>query len=55
MAEPTAEHMGDQEFKSVPGVPDPEPEPEPEQEPQQEDDVLFGDAPEYPTKNPRYN
>ena len=52
-AEPTAEHMGDQEFKSVPGVPDPEPEPE--QEPQQEDDVLFGDAPEYPTKNPRYN
>lgn len=52
-AEPMAEHMGDQEFKSVPGVPDPEPEPE--QEPQQEDDVLFGDAPEYPTKNPRYN
>ena len=57
MMEPEAEPMN--EFKTVPGVPGPEPEPEPEPEPmgepQQEDDVLFGDAPEYPTKNPRYN
>lgn len=55
MMEPEAEPMN--EFKTVPGVPGPEPEPEPEpmDEPQQEDDVLFGDAPEYPTKNPRYN
>ena len=53
------------EFKTVPGVraPEPEPEPEPESEldsaPTQrvgeEDDVLFGDAPEQRTKNPRYN
>jgi hypothetical protein len=55
------------EFKTVPGVqapqaeiePEPEPEPsfEPQSEPQREgdDDVLFGDAPEQRTKNPRYN
>jgi hypothetical protein len=46
------------EFKTVPGVQAPEPEPvmeEVEQQPQEEDDVLFGDAPEQRTKNPRYN
>src|SRR5210317_638562 len=53
------------EFKTVPGVraPEPEPEPEPEldsapapaQQVGEEDDVLFGDAPEQRTKNPRYN
>jgi hypothetical protein len=55
MQEPEPEM--DPEFKSVPGVAvqEPEPEPEPEQEPQQEDDVLFGDAPEYPTKKVGYN
>jgi len=52
VGEPMGEPMEEPEFKSVPGVPDPRPEPE---ESQQEDDVLFGDAPEYPTKNPRYN
>ena len=61
MEEPMAEPMGEaeaeaesmNEFKTVPGVPGPEPEPE---EPQQEeDDVLFGDAPEYPTKKVGYN
>jgi hypothetical protein len=52
VGEPMGEPMEESEFKSVPGVPDPRPEPE---ESQQEDDVLFGDAPEYPTKNPRYN
>ena len=46
------------EFKTVPGVQAPEPEhvmEEVEQQPQEEDDVLFGDAPEQRTKNPRYN
>ena len=51
------------EFKTVPGVHAPQPEPEPEPEPapaptqqvEEEDDVLFGDAPEQRTKNPRYN
>ena len=64
MEEPMAEPMGEaeaegeamNEFKTVPGVPGPEPEPELEpEEPQQEDDVLFGDAPEYPTKKVGYN
>jgi hypothetical protein len=53
--EPEPEPEMDPEFKSVPGVPDPEPEPEQGPQGEQEDDVLFGDAPEYPTKNPRYN
>ena len=35
--------------------PEPEPEPEPGQRVDEEDDVLFGDAPEQRTKNPRYN
>jgi hypothetical protein len=39
------------EFKTVPGVQ----APEPVEQPQEEDDVLFGDAPEHRTKNPRYN
>jgi len=44
------------EFKTVPGVQAPEPmEPMEPLEPQGEDDVLFGDAPEQRTKNPRYN
>ena len=51
------------EFKTVPGVQAPEPvsEPMPEPEmggmpqPEEDDDVLFGDAPEQRTKNPRYN
>jgi hypothetical protein len=45
------EQQMDQEFKTVPGVPGPEPELQEEDD----DDVLFGDAPEFPTKNPRYN
>lgn len=51
----------DNEFKTVPGVqsPDPmeepEPEPQPQAQPQQEDDVLFGDAPDYRTKKVGYN
>jgi hypothetical protein len=48
------------EFKTVPGVPEPEPQPQPEPQPEpqpvveEDDDVLFGDAPEQRTKNPRY-
>jgi hypothetical protein len=36
------------EFKTVPGVP------QPQHQPEGDDDVLFGDAPEQRTKNPRY-
>jgi hypothetical protein len=47
-----------QEFKTIPSVQydEPEPEPEPESEPQQpdDDDVLFGDAPETRTKKVGY-
>ena len=43
------------EFKTVPGVQAPDPVEEVEEQPQGEDDVLFGDAPEQRTKNPRYN
>jgi hypothetical protein len=43
------------EFKTVPGVQAPEPVEEIEEQTQGEDDVLFGDAPEQRTKNPRYN
>ena len=51
------------EFKTVPGVqapqaevePEPSFEPQPEPQPEGDDDVLFGDAPEQRTKNPRYN
>jgi len=55
--QPEPEHDMDPEFKSVPGVPEPEPSMEQDSEPQgeQEDDVLFGDAPEYPTKKVAYN
>lgn len=58
------------EFKTVPGVqaPDPvsepiatpeqeppyQPQPQPHPQAQADDDVLFGDAPEQRTKNPRY-
>jgi hypothetical protein len=53
----------DNEFKTVPGVqsPDPmeepesQPQPQPQPQPQQEDDVLFGDAPDYRTKKVGYN
>jgi hypothetical protein len=53
----------DNEFKTVPGVqspdpmeePEPEPQPQPQAQPQQEDDVLFGDAPDYRTKKVGYN
>jgi hypothetical protein len=67
MGEPEPEPTGlENEFKTVPGVQAPEPEPmeepqmeEPQLQPQPEggedDDVLFGDAPEQRTKNPRYN
>ena len=63
MMEPDPEPTGlENEFKTVPGVqaPQAEFEPEPSFEPQpqpreEEDDVLFGDAPEQRTKNPRYN
>jgi hypothetical protein len=66
MMEPDPEPTGlENEFKTVPGVqaPEPsfepehehEPEPEPQHQPGGEDDVLFGDAPEQRTKNPRYN
>ena len=68
MMEPDPEPTGlENEFKTVPGVqaPEPsfepehehehEPEPEPQPQPGGEDDVLFGDAPEQRTKNPRYN
>jgi hypothetical protein len=66
MGEPEPEPTGlENEFKTVPGVQAPEPEPmeEPQMEqpqmeqpqPQPDDDVLFGDAPEQRTKNPRYN
>jgi hypothetical protein len=67
MGEPEPEPTGlENEFKTVPGVQAPEPEPmeEPQmeeprmEEPQpqpEDDDVLFGDAPEQRTKNPRYN
>ena len=66
MGEPEPEPTGlENEFKTVPGVQAPEPEPmeEPQMEeprveepqPQSDDDVLFGDAPEQRTKNPRYN
>ena len=64
MGEPLGEPMGEpvgepelqptgleNEFKTVPGVQ----APEPMEQPQEEDDVLFGDAPEQRTKNPRYN
>jgi hypothetical protein len=53
--------MESNEFKTVPGVQSPdmgeEPIPESglEQEHQQEDDVLFGDAPDYRTKKVGYN
>jgi len=62
--EPDPEPTGlENEFKTVPGVQAPEPsfEPEPQHQhqpqhqPEGEDDVLFGDAPEQRTKNPRYN
>ena len=68
MGEPEPEPTGlENEFKTVPGVQAPEPEPveepqmeeprmeEPQPQPQPDDDVLFGDAPEQRTKNPRYN
>ena len=68
MMEPDPEPTGlENEFKTVPGVEapepsfepehehEPEPEPEPQHQPGGEDDVLFGDAPEQRTKNPRYN
>jgi len=66
MGEPEPEPTGlENEFKTVPGVQAPEPEPveeprmeEPQLQPQpqpEDDDVLFGDAPEQRTKNPRYN
>ena len=58
------------EFKTVPGVqapqaeanaepepsfePQSEPQPQPQHQPEGDDDVLFGDAPEQRTKNPRY-
>jgi len=60
MGEPMGEPLGEpelqptgleNEFKTVPGVQ----APEPMEQPQEEDDVLFGDAPEQRTKNPRYN
>jgi len=60
LGEPMGEPMGEpelqpngleNEFKTVPGVQ----APEPMEQPQEEDDVLFGDAPEQRTKNPRYN
>ena len=67
MSGPEPEPTGlENEFKTVPGVQAPEMEPEPEMEPQPQpqaqaqpqaqpdDDVLFGDAPEQRTKNPRY-
>jgi hypothetical protein len=55
--EPDPQPTGlENEFKTVPGVQAPEPmEPMEPLEPQGEDDVLFGDAPEQRTKNPRYN
>src|SRR5210317_2113207 len=66
---PPPESFETNEFKTVPGVeapsePEPEPEPESELEPgpmpgpeqvQEEDDVLFGDAPEQRTKKVGYN
>src|SRR5210317_1784435 len=68
MMEPDPEPTGlENEFKTVPGVQapqaefepehehEPEPEPQPEPQPEGDDDVLFGDAPEQRTKNPRYN
>jgi hypothetical protein len=70
MGEPEPEPTGlENEFKTVPGVQAPEPEPmeepqmeeprmeEPQPQPEggEDDDVLFGDAPEQRTKNPRYN
>lgn len=63
MGEPEPEPTGlENEFKTVPGVQAPEPEhteepqiEEPEHQHQPDDDVLFGDAPEQRTKNPRYN
>jgi len=52
MGEPELQPNGlENEFKTVPGVQ----APEPMEQPQEEDDVLFGDAPEQRTKNPRYN
>jgi hypothetical protein len=58
------------EFKTVPGVqapqaeadaepepsfePQSEPQPQPQHQPEGDDDVLFGDAPEQRTQNPRY-
>jgi hypothetical protein len=52
----------DNEFKMVPGVQSPDPveggeggEPQGEPQPQPEDDVLFGDAPDYRTKKVGYN
>lgn len=52
MGEPELQPTGlENEFKTVPGVQ----APEPMEQPQEEDDVLFGDAPEQRTKNPRYN
>jgi len=53
-AEPTPTGL-ENEFKTVPGVQAPDPMEEVEEQPQGEDDVLFGDAPEQRTKNPRYN
>ena len=50
MAEPMPTGL-ENEFKTVPGVQ----APEPVEQPQEEDDVLFGDAPEQRTKNPMYN
>jgi hypothetical protein len=61
MSGPEPEPTGlENEFKTVPGVQAPEMEPEPQPQAQAEpqaqpdDDVLFGDAPEQRTKNPRY-
>ena len=49
----------DNEFKTIPTVqtsePPQEPPMEPQPQPQQEDDVLFGDAPDYRTKKVGYN
>ena len=62
MCAPEPEPTGlENEFKTVPGVHAPEPAPdfdaEPQQEPraEEEDDVLFGDAPEQRTKKVGYN
>ena len=61
MGNPEMEEPGefDNEFKTIPTVqtsePPQEPPMEPQPQPQQEDDVLFGDAPDYRTKKVGYN